>query len=82
MWVAMTQEEVKNVVVGQRIKVNGTETKVTGLYNREKGDYGFDVDKKVISESPAWGECFLAGVVSSSGIESEHNIFERWSDEG
>ncbi len=43
MWVQMTQDEVKSVQVGQKIKINGIETTVTGIYNREvEKDYGFD----------------------------------------
>lgn len=52
-WVKMTQEEVKSVQVGQKIKVNGVETEVVKTYNRDNGDYGFINKDKVFVQDAA-----------------------------
>jgi hypothetical protein len=46
-WELMTQEEVKSVQVGQKIRINGTETEILNIYDREEGDFGFGINNPV-----------------------------------
>ncbi len=83
----MTQEEVKSVEVGQKIKVNGVETEVTRLFDREAGDVGFLTccDVEVIDpENPILGCHTWAPVPVVSEIvvnnHYEQNTFEKYQE--
>lgn len=73
-WQRMTLDEVKSVEVGQRIRVNGVETVVTGLYDREEDDYGFHIKDSVNTG-------FYAPIVTDCELDNPNNIFEKLSVE-
>lgn len=73
-WQRMTLDEVKSVEVGQRIRVNGVETVVTGLYDREEDDYGFNIEDNVDTG-------LYTPVVANRELDDPNNIFEKLSVE-
>ncbi len=86
-WVVMTQEEVKSVEVGQKIKVNGVETEVVKLYNRPH-DYGFDTKDYVPTLNKLTPTMKLAAVWNCDTVAHEdvigkygyENIFEKYQE--
>ena len=92
-WVTMTQDEVKSVQVGQKIKVNGVETSVTAIYDRSKGDYGFankhktfvkdaatELGRRLFSFLP--DSCFEHEIVGCEGVVTyfNQNTFEKYQE--
>jgi hypothetical protein len=77
-WKKMTQSEVMSLKVNDKIKVNGVETEVVRLYNRDNDDYGFDTSCSVVTVDFCDSSESIDTVSSSAVTEYfTHNTYEK-----
>lgn len=73
MWKQISKEEIKNVQIGTRVRVNGIETTLTDHYSER--DYGFDVEYQP-------GLDYLTACIFHHGLWDQNNIVEVFEEKG
>lgn len=78
-WKLATLDEIKSLAIGDKVKVNGTETTVHNIYDRNGGDYGFNTVEEFRKQTGHYSQ-IVGWYGDEAGLEGGIKVYV-WEEE-